>query len=122
MKQTGPTKKSTRELVRQLEKKSTSSKQAIWKTVSAALQKPRRQRVQINLEKLERLAARFSNKTFIVAGKVLASGNLTTKLKIAAFEYSQSAKTKIKQAGGECQTLHDLLEQKQTPAELMIVK
>lgn len=122
MKPTGPTKNSTRLLVRKLEKTSIERKQAIWKTVAQQLEKPRRQQVAINLSKLNRLGKKFKGKILLVPGKVLASGVLEEKLQVAAFEFSQNAREKIGTTGGKCFSLSELVEKKEKPQMVLIVK
>jgi large subunit ribosomal protein L18e len=122
MKQTGPTKKSTRVLVRLLEKAAVERKQAIWKTVAEILEKPARQRVSVNLSKLERLAKKFKGKTFLVPGKILASGILNEKISVAALGYSGNARKKIIAMHGKAVSIAELLQAKEKPGSIMIVK
>lgn len=122
MKRTGPTKESTRLLIRKLEKASVTQKNRLWKTVADQVAKPRRERVSINVQKLEKLSEKFGKKTLLVAGKVLAGGNMTKAVSVAAMEYSELGKQKIKTMKGNAWTLNELLESKIKPSDIVIVK
>ncbi|MFH0954952.1 MAG: 50S ribosomal protein L18e [Candidatus Micrarchaeota archaeon] len=122
MKRTGPTKEATRMLIRQLEKASVCQKRALWKTIAQQIGKPRRERCAINVQKLEKLSQKFAKKTMVVPGKVLAAGNLTKPISVAALEYSELGRQKIKSMKGNAWTLEELLESKVKPSEIVIVK
>jgi large subunit ribosomal protein L18e len=109
-------------LIRRLEKAGIERKQAIWKTVAEMLEKPSRQRAAVNLSKLERLAKRFKEKTFLVPGKVLGTGILNEKILVAAYQYSASARKKIGAVHGKSLSLAELLESKEKPGNIMLVK
>ena len=122
MKKTGPTRLSTRKLIREMQKKAKKSKQKIWRAIAVTLSKPARQRPSINLYKLEKLATRFDGKNFIIAGKVLASGEITKKISVIAFHYSKQAKQKIEAKKGNAMTLQEAMQKDIKPSEMMIVK
>jgi len=103
-------KKDNQELVSLVENLMKSQK-PIWRRVAKELSKPRRSRVQVNLSKIEQLAQVDS--TVLIPGKVLGSGNLSKKMTIAAFAFSDSAKKLIGQAGGKAITINSL--QKSNP-------
>jgi len=109
-------------LARLLEKAGIERKQAIWKTVAEMLEKPRRQRAALNLSKLDRLAKKFKGKILLVPGKVLGTGILNEKIAVAAYEYSHSAQKKIASAHGKSVSLAELVESKEKPSNIMIVK
>ena len=122
MKRTGPTTEITRKLIRLLEKTSVTQKNNIWKTVAGLVSKPRRQRASVNVQKLGRLSRKFAKKTMLIPGKILSGGILATPINVAALEYSENAKQKIKAAKGNAWTLPELLESKIKPSEIVIVK
>ena len=96
------------------------SRSKFWNKVGYELAKSRRMWANVNLSKLERYAQK-DNK-IVVPGKVLGSGRLTKKLRIYAFEYSQSAKKGIAASGGNAEYLGDLFEKKPPCRELQIIK
>ncbi len=122
MKQTGPTKKSKRDLIRQLEKESISRKEEIWKTISKVLQKPSRNQTNVNVGKLALLSKKFPKKTLVVCGKVLGTGIIDTPVSVAGSEFSESAVKKIEAAKGKAVTLVELIGSKQKVSELILVK
>jgi len=83
-------------------------KKPIWKKVRAELSRPRRQRVEVNLSKLD--AYGEDGATVIVPGKVLGSGALSKKLTVAAFSFSGSARKLIGDAGGKAVSIESLVK------------
>ncbi len=61
------------------------------------MSKPKRQRISVNIAKLEKLAN--SGESVIVPGKVLGRGSITKKISVAAVVYSGDAEKKLKEAG-----------------------
>ncbi len=92
-KRTGPTNEYLASLIRNLKKLSIEKNVKIWKAIALELEKPTRKRRVVNLERINRVCN--DNETIIVPGKVLATGDLTKKLKIAAFSFSEQALNKI---------------------------
>jgi len=82
------------------------TKKPIWRRVAKELSKPRRQRTEVNLSKIEQYAA--ANSTVLIPGKVLGSGSLSKKVTIAAFSFSESARKLIGQAGGKAVSIDSL--------------
>ncbi len=85
----------------------------VWKVIAKHLSRPRRKRVIVNVGKLQRLVNEgyiSKGEIAVIPGKVLGSGNLKAKLKVAAFAFSEKAREKISKAGGEAIMLEELLE------------
>jgi len=95
-------------LVRSLRKKATESDAAIWRDVADRLSSSRRRRVAVNLSRLNRHTK--EKETVVVPGKVLGSGKLEHPLLVAAFTFSEQARSKISKAKGKCLTIQDLLK------------
>jgi large subunit ribosomal protein L18e len=93
-----------RKLISDLRKQS----KPIWKRVAEDLEKSRRNRRVVNLSRINRYSK--EGEVVVVPGKVLGDGVLEKKLDIAAFQFSQSAIEKIKNAGGNAMTIKELLE------------
>ena len=102
--------KDNKELVSLVENLKKAQK-PIWKRVAKELSKPRRRRVHVNLSKIEQHAK--ADSVILVPGKVLGSGNLSKKVTIAAFAFSDSAKKLIDKVGGKAITIESL--QKSNP-------
>jgi large subunit ribosomal protein L18e len=101
------------ELVRTLialRRASNSGKFPLWGAVAERLARPRHQLSPLNVGHLERLAE--SKETIVVPGKLLATGRLTKSLTVAAFGYSEVARTKIHEAGGRALSIEELVKSK----------
>ena len=84
------------------------------------LEKPRRQRIEVNVSKLDFFSKKFAGKTFIVPGKVLGTGELHKKVEVAAFSFSIEAEKKINQKG-KAITLNELLKNNVKPSKVRIL-
>ena len=58
----------------------------IWRDIALRLEKPKRNWAEANLSKLERYAQ--DGETIVVPGKVLAAGNISKKITVAAYDFS----------------------------------
>ncbi len=106
MKRTGPTNIHLRLLIKRLKQASRKYEAPVWRAVAYHLSKPRRQRVEVNLSRINRYAA--EGEVVVVPGKVLGSGELTKKVIIAAWKFSNSALEKVRRVG-EAITIEELL-------------
>ncbi|MGD0256932.1 MAG: 50S ribosomal protein L18e [Thermoplasmata archaeon] len=97
-------------VVRELRLAARSHDAPLWASVADRLERARHLNPGVNVGQLERIAQ--SDETLVVPGKVLADGELSKKLTVAAFAYSAEARTKIHAAGGTALTLDDLLHAK----------
>ena len=122
VKRTGPTSKNTKTLAIDLGKHAMQSKHAIYGVLSEALLSSTRTRAEINLHRLEQLATLHKGKILVVPGKILATGEITLPVEVAAFRYSASAKNKITAAKGKILSLQQLIEQKIPANKLVLVK
>ncbi|MDE1825147.1 MAG: 50S ribosomal protein L18e [Candidatus Micrarchaeota archaeon] len=80
----------------------------LWKEAGRMATKPRRDRVAVNLNKLDKAAK--DGEFLVVPGKVLSFGKVSHKFKIAAVEYSQSAEEKLKKGGCEIVATNEMLK------------
>jgi len=92
----------------------------LWKKVAYELSRPRRQRVEVNLSKLEEYASEEG--TVLVPGKVLASGTVSRKMNVAAFAFSERAKQLIGAAGGNAMTIESLHKSNPQGKGVMLIK
>ena len=95
-------------------------KKAIWQKVAYELAKPRRNKVEVNLSKIDVYAK--DGDFVLVPGKVLGAGNITKKLTIAAFSFSGTAKQLITQAGARAISLEQLMSEKPDGKDILILK
>jgi len=106
--------------IQALENASKESGKAIWKALAQELDKSKRSRVAVNLSRIDRHTA--EDEVVAVPGKVLAAGNLSKPVKIAAFAFSAGAVEKIKMAKGDYMTLEELLKSGIEPSQIRIMK
>jgi len=66
-------------------------KNLFWLRVAQLLARPRKKKVIVNFERLNKLTK--ANETILIPGKLLAYGNLEHSLTIASFSTSAKAKT-----------------------------
>ena len=94
MKRTGPSNAELRNLIQDLKQLSLDQKAPLWKRIAKDLEKSTRQRRVINISKINRFSK--ANETVIVPGKVLGTGDISHNVTVAAWQFSESAKDKIK--------------------------
>ena len=119
MKRTGPSNEHLKALIQELRKESSTQKNAIWKRIAKDLEKPTRQRRQVNISRINRNTK--ANEIVIVPGKVLGTGTLNHALVIAAWSFSQGAVKRIEQAKGKCLSIQDLLKQNPKGKDVRII-
>jgi large subunit ribosomal protein L18e len=107
------------ELVSSLKKQSRESKAEIWRDIAERLVKSKRRRVAVNLSRLNRYTSK--NETVAVPGKVLATGEITHPITVAAFTFSGKAKEKIKAARGKCVSFPDLAKKNPKGSNVKII-
>ncbi|MBU1201818.1 MAG: 50S ribosomal protein L18e [Nanoarchaeota archaeon] len=95
------------QLVSELKKNSIVNNVKIWKRVATDLEKPTRNKRIVNLYKIDKYAK--PDETIVVPGKVLGTGDITKKVVVAAYVFSDSAYEKIK-AKGEAISIQELLK------------
>ncbi len=96
------------ELINDLKKVSSENDAGIWKRIAYDLSKSTRQRRIVNLSKISRYCT--EDEVIVVPGKVLGSGELNKKLTIAAYQFSDQAREKIKEAKGTSLDISELIK------------
>lgn len=94
-------------LIDLLLKESAKNNAPIWRSVAEKLASPTRSWAEVSLNKIEKFAN--EDEIILVPGKVLG-GELSKPVKVAAFNFSASAKVKIKEAGGEFMKIEEILK------------
>ncbi len=100
--------KTTNIHLRRLVSKLKKQEKPIWKRVALDLEKPRRIRREVNISKINRNSKK--DDIIIIPGKVLGDGVIDKNLTVAAFQFSNSAKSKIEDAGGKAISINKLLK------------
>jgi len=108
-KPTGPSDIRVRKLITRLKKLSKETGKGIWRRVAEDLLKPRRNRAEVPLHKIEKYVN--DGDVVVVPGKVLSNGELTKKVTIIALSTSKEALEKIKKSGSEFISLYDVTGQ-----------
>jgi large subunit ribosomal protein L18e len=96
-------------LIFDLKAKTRETEAPIWRDIALRLEKSKSNWAEANLSKLERYAK--DGETVIVAGKVLAAGDISKKLTVAAYDFSDAAAVGIKNAGGKTMTIRQLMDE-----------
>jgi len=113
--------KSKTKISKQLERKSNSNlietiltgkKNDSWKDIAGILSGPRRNKICINLEEINKNSK--AGETIVVPGKVLSQGEIDKKIKVVALNFSEKAKEKLLSA--KCETSYILEEIKSNPS------
>ncbi|MCG2863626.1 MAG: 50S ribosomal protein L18e [Vulcanisaeta sp.] len=116
---TGPTNEELRMLIRFLRRAANEYKAKIWDYVADLLERPTRQRVEVNIGKINRLVN--DGDVVVVPGKVLGSGVLTKKVTIAAWAFSKGALEAIRKAGAEAITIPELVRRNNRGSNVKII-
>ena len=95
-------------LIHELKKQANENDAPIWKDVALRLQKSSKNWAEVNLDRISRYIG--DKETALIPGKVLSDGNLTKKVTIAAWSFSERSQEKIKNAGGKYITIQALIK------------
>ena len=106
-------------LIVSLEKLSKKQDVKIWKRIAKDLSKPTRSRRSVNVSKLAEFAK--DGETIIVPGKVLGNGTISTKVDVVAYQISDTAAAKIKEAKGTSRSLEEEMKKNPKGSKLRII-
>jgi len=95
-------------LITDLKKMSWENEAPIWRDIAKRLEKPTKHRAAVNLSRIERNTK--EGDIVLVPGKLLAAGDLSKKVTVAAYGFSQAAVEKVAAMGGECISIPALAE------------
>ncbi len=93
-------------VVHELRELSRENEVALWRDVADRLERSRKNWSEVNLSRVSRYAAK--GEQVVVPGVLLATGNLTVPVTVAAFRASAAARKKIEAAGGQALSLLEL--------------
>ncbi len=97
------------QLVKDLRKASSKNKAPIWSKIAEFAQKPSSARRTINVNEISHLTK--ENATVVFPGKVLGTGIISHKITISSFGISNSAASKIIDAGGKIISFEEMMTQ-----------
>lgn len=106
-------------LGRDLEKRSRESDQRIWKDVSERILASRKNRASVNIAEISRNSK--DGARVLVAGKVLGAGSIEHKVTVAAFSFSEDARTKIMAAGGNCFDIGQFMKDAKSVKDVLVL-
>lgn len=106
--------------IRFLKVQAKENKANIWTTVAEQLSGPHRIRAVLDVNHISRAAP--ADSLVIVPGKVLGAGAIKHPVVVGAFQFSQSAKAKIEQAGGKCIGIKDFVSEYPKGSKVQILK
>ena len=95
-------------LIQDLKKVSYENDAPIWKDIALRLEKPSKNWSEVNLDRINKYIK--EKETALVPGKVLSNGELTKKVSIAAWSFSEESEEKIKKAGGKHMSIEELIK------------
>lgn len=107
-------------LIFDLKATSRDNESAIWRDIAVRLEKPNKNWAETNLSKIERYAK--DGETIVIPGKVLAAGNITKKVTVAAYSFSQKAKEAITESGGKAVSIRDLMDANPKGSNIRIMR
>src|SRR3989344_6034565 len=93
-------KKTNPDLVKTIIKAKKNNK---WLEVASILSSPRRNKISVNLEKIEKETK--EGDSVVIPGKVLGDGSISKKIRVAALGFSKEAKEKLKSKKCEIVTI-----------------
>jgi large subunit ribosomal protein L18e len=95
-------------LIQDLKKTAFEQDAPIWKDIALRLEKPIRNWPVVNLDHINRYLG--EKEIGLIPGKVLSAGDLSKKVSIAAWDFSERAREKIKNAGGNAFSIQQLMQ------------
>ena len=118
-KRSGPTNTVLKNVIHELKRTGHEHSINLWRRVANDLEKPTRNRRVVNLSSINRNSK--ENEVIVVPGKVLGTGSLEHKVTISAFQFSGSAREKIRKTGSRIVSLLDLSRQNPNGKDIRIL-
>ena len=106
-------------LIADLKAKTRETEAEIWRDIALRLEAPSRVWAEANLSKIEKYVK--EGETIVVPGKVLAAGDLTKKVNVAAYSFSAKAAASIAAAGGKVMTIRELMDECPSGSKVRII-
>ena len=107
------------DLIMELKASANKEDAAIWSTLAEELSRSGKNRREVNMWKLSKYTK--DGETVVVPGKVLGDGELSHKINIAAYKFSEKAKKKIEKSGGKSMTIQDLMKKNPKGSNLRLI-
>lgn len=120
MKRSSKTNPRLENLIRMLKTASHTNQAHIWREIAGRLDTSSRHYAEVNIGKINRYAQ--GDEIILVPGKVLGSGVLDQSVRVAALNFSESAREKITQASGDCMTIEELVMENPRGSRIRILR
>ena len=114
--------KSNSELVKtvtELKKASRENDAPLWRSVAHRSEGPSRNWPSVNISKLEYNVNK--NSKVLIPGKLLGSGNISKKMTVSAYSFSETAKSKVEAAGGKCVSYNDFIKTNPKGTDVVVI-
>ena len=95
-------------LIHELKKQANENDAPIWKDIALRLERSSKNWPEVNLDRISKYTG--EKETALIPGKVLSSGDLTKKITIAAWSFSEKSQEKIQNAGGKFMSIEEHLK------------
>ena len=106
-------------LIDKLKEVSRNNKAPVWRDIALRLEGPKRNWAEVNISKLDRYAG--DGEVVVIPGKLLGSGEIAKKVKVAAYRFSGQARDKITKAGGQDMSIEELMAENPTGSKIRIM-
>jgi large subunit ribosomal protein L18e len=120
MRETKSTNPELIQLIRFLKKQARETQAKIWLDVAEHLAKPSRQRVAVNLSRINRHTEK--REVIVVPGKVLGTGTLNHPVTVAAFGASEKAKEKLAAIKAKYLSISELAKENPKGTKVKIIR
>ena len=120
--------KSVTKIKKQIQKKTnqelvetilSATKNEKWLDVARVISGPRRKRMNLNLDQIEKIAK--DGETIVIPGKILSQGDLGKKIKIVALAFSENAMEKLSRAKRDFSTIVEEIKKNPDAKEIRII-
>ncbi|MDI6826757.1 MAG: 50S ribosomal protein L18e [Candidatus Aenigmarchaeota archaeon] len=119
VKRTGPTNPILKKLIEDLREKAIKTQSNFLRDIAEKLNKPRRQRIEVNIAHIERYTKK--DETVIVPGVVLGYGELSKPVTVSAWKFSGPAREKIEKVKGKAISIEELVKKNPRGTNLKIL-
>ncbi len=96
------------QLIADLKKVGWAEEAPIWRDIAKRLEKPSKGWAEVNISRIARYVK--AGETIIIPGKLLGSGIIEIPVTVVAFNASEGAKRKIRDAGGKVLSIPELVK------------
>ena len=112
VKRTGTTTLELQNLIKDLKDVYRKNNVNLWRRIAYELERPTRQRRAVNIYRINKYTR--DGEIALIPGKVLSLGDLTKKITVAAYQFSDQAKEKINKTG-KAMSIKELIKQYPNP-------